>query len=91
MTNEEIQGSIKEIDESLAKLPEEKSRSKEQRRERVTMLMEKDALEQIKQAREKGNIQQEIKHTVSYAVLKSVKNPWLMYLMQIKFRSHIFS
>ena len=91
MTNEEIQERMKEIGEGLAKLPDEKSLTKEQRREHVSLLMEKDALERIKRAREKHSINEEIKSTVDYAVLKSVKNPWLMYLMQIKFKSHIFS
>lgn len=91
MTNEEIQSRIKEIDESLAKTPDEKTLSGSERRKRLVLTWEKDTLERIKRAREKGNIQEEVKCLVSFAALKSIKNPWLLYLVQMKFRSHIYS
>ena len=93
MTDQELQQAIKEVGERLDKLPEsEESLTREERQRRQLLLLEKETLQKIQEAREKRNISKELSHTVTYGLLTSLgeKHPFLMYLLQAKFRWNIF-
>ena len=84
MTNEEIDRALQEIDEQVKKLPEdEKSLSKEERNHRQLLLSQKNALEKMKLAREKGDANLEAQCAVAYGMLTSWlgKYPYLLRLL----------
>ncbi len=93
MTDEELQQTIQEVSESLDKLsdPDQPLTKEEERRRRI-LLYKKEILQKIKEAREKNNIRQEHAHTLTYGLLTSLgaKHPYLMYLLQSKFRWNVF-
>ena len=93
MTDEELQQTIQEVSENLDKLsdPDQPLTKKEERRRRI-LLYNKEILQKIKEAREKHDIRQEHIHTLTYGLLTSLgeKHPYLMYLLQSKFRWSIF-
>ena len=89
MTDEQLALRLKEIDDGLTKLPDEKSQTKAQRKERYNFLIEKNQIERIKEARAKGNVRQDVKLCMEYSAMKEIKNPILRHLAQIKFRNHI--
>ena len=93
MTDEELQQTIQEVSESLDKLSDpDKPLTKGETRRRQILLYKKEILQKIKVAREKNNVSQEMAHTVTYGLLTSLgeKHPYLMYLLQSKFRWNIF-
>ncbi len=71
MTDEELEALIKEVSEQIDKLSDpEKPLSKEERKQKLLLQVEGEALEKIRTAREKGSIQQEIRASIDYALLK---------------------
>jgi len=93
MTLEEIELEIKQIDEKLTAFPEnDKKMSNKEWRQQVRLRQEKDALEKVRKAKQNGDSNQEVKQMAHYMLLKDSRkmNPFLSYIMQLKFRSHIW-
>lgn len=93
MTPEELEQSLKELNDQLAELArqEPKLTNKEWRLQQ-RLLKEQNFLVKIKHARETGNSVQEYKLLAEYSVLKeaSKRHPIINYIMQIKARSQIW-
>ena len=93
MTDEELQEEIRDISESIANLPEsDKSLSEEEKRRRAVLLLKKDILGKIKDAREKNDKNAELHHSMVYGLLTSwgEKHPYLMSLVQSSLRWNAF-
>jgi len=93
MTDEELQQELQNISESLDKLPDsDKPLFKEERRRKHMLLLKKETLLRIKQAKEKKDLNQEIKCNMDYALLEEFgeRHPLLLHLARIKLRGHIF-
>ena len=93
MTDEELQQTMQELGESIDKLSDsDKPLTKEESRRRQLLLLRKETLQKIKEAREKNNANQEMTHTITYSLLTSLgeKHPFLMYFLQSKFRWNVF-
>jgi len=93
MTDEELQQKLQNISESLDKLPDsDKPLSKEERRRKHMLLLKKETLLRIKQAKEKKDLNQEIKCNMDYALLEEFgeRHPLLLHLGRIKLRGQIF-
>jgi len=93
MTDEELQQKLQNTSESLDKLPDsDKPLSKEERRRKHVLLLKKETLLRIKLAKEKKDLNQEIKCNMDYALLEEFgeKHPLLLHLARIKLRGHIF-
>ena len=90
MTDEELQKALQEVSESLDNLPE--SSKSETERHRRLLLLKKETLQKIKEAREKGNKEQELNNTVYYSLLNTwgEKHPYLVSLMMSRFRFGAF-
>lgn len=87
MTNEEIEEVIKELSESIDKLSNpEKPLTKKEEGHKSILLLQKETLEKLKVAKEKGDTRQEFSLTVTYGLLTSVgeKYPFLMMLIKAK-------
>jgi hypothetical protein len=71
MTDEEIDELMQEISEQIEQLPDdaEKPLSKADRKHKVVLQGRSEALGRIKAAREKGNLSQEVKASMDYALL----------------------
>ncbi len=92
-TDEQLQQELQDINEGLKELPDpDKSLSKEERKRKYLLLMKKDVLEKIKQAKEKNDKSQEFDSSIDYAVLTSFgeKHPILMHLAKMKFKWSIY-
>jgi len=84
MTDEEMDRALQEVSEQIRKLPEdEKSLSKEERKHRQLLLSQKNVLEKMKLAREKGDANLEVQCAVAYGMLTSWlgKYPYLLRLL----------
>ena len=93
MTDEELQQAIQEVSESLDKLSDpDQPLTKEESQRRNVLLLEKETLQKIKEAREKRNVSKELANTITYGILTSVgkKHPFLAHLLQAKFRWNVF-
>lgn len=93
MTDEDLQKEIRDISESIDNLPEsDESLSKEERRRRAVLLLKKDILDKIKDAKEKNDKNAELHHSMVYGLLTSwgEKHPYLMGLVQSNFRWNAF-
>jgi len=89
MTDEELQKAIQEVSESIANLSKpDDPLSKEERRRREVLLLKKDVLDKIKDAREKKDKSKELQHTMTYGLLTAwgEKHPYLMSLVQSSIR-----
>jgi len=89
MTDEELQQAIQDLSESIDSLPKsDKPLSKEERRRREMLLIKKEVLHRIKEAREKKNTSQELYHSVYYGLLTSwgEKHPYWVGLIMSHFR-----
>ena len=89
MTDEQLQEAIREVGESLNNLPKsEESLSKEDRKRGYVLLLKKDVLDKIKEAREKNDKSQELYNTMVYGLLTSVgeKHPYLIGLLKSNLR-----
>ncbi len=81
MTVEEIQQVIKELEGDLDKLSKLKEPlPKQEKRQKRLLLLKKDTLCKIKEAREQGDDRRELNQTVRYGLLNSwvAKYPFLM-------------
>jgi len=92
MTDEEITKLIQELSEELGKLSDsEKPLSKEEKNHINTLLLKKETLEKIKEAREKGRSYQEFSLTMTYGLLTSIgeKHPFLTMFIKSKSGIHL--
>jgi hypothetical protein len=72
MTDEELEKLIQETSEQLDKLSDaDKPLAKEERRRKLVLELQGQVLQKIKDAKEKGHLQQEIRACMDYAVLKN--------------------
>jgi hypothetical protein len=81
MTDEELETLIREMSEEIDRLENsEKPLTREEKRQKTLLQLQKEALERIKAAQEKGNLSQEVKAGVDYALLKQYgkKHPLLI-------------
>jgi len=87
MTDEELEQALQELQESLDKLPDSDSLTKPERRRRYVLLLKKETLLRIKEAREKNNKHDEFTNIANYGVLTAYgdKHPILMRLARAKF------
>ena len=93
MTDEELQETIKEISESLGKLSNSDDQlTKEERRRKQVLLLKREALEIIKEARKKNDRNRELMSRLNYALLTSFgeKHPYLLYLVKSQIRWSVF-
>jgi len=94
MTDEELKQEMQIVGEDLEKLPaDDKSLTKEQKKDKNLLLMKKDVLLRIKDAREKSHKQVEFDNTVYYGVLNSwfSKHPFLMrFVINAKCRWNVW-
>jgi hypothetical protein len=93
VTDEELQNAIEEMDRDIKVLDAlEKPLSREDKKRQRLLMMKKDALEKIKEAREKGRPDQETHHSATYGILCTYgeKHPLLMHIMKMKLRGTIF-
>ncbi len=92
MTDEELQEEIQNLSESIDKLSKsEDPLTKQEKRRQHILLLKKDTLERIKQAKEKKDQSQELKCNIDYALLEEYgeKHPILLHLARMKLRGHI--
>ena len=81
MTDEELETLIQETSEQIAKLSDpEKPLNKEEKKRKLILRLQNDALERIKKAKEKGNQHEEIRAGMDYALFTNYgdKNPLLI-------------
>ena len=92
MTDEEITKLIQELSEELDKLSDsEKPLSKEEKNHINTLLLRKETLQKIKEARKKGKSYQEFSLTMTYGLLTSIgeKHPFLATFIKSKSGIHL--
>ncbi|HJX11950.1 MAG TPA: hypothetical protein VJ377_00310, partial [Dehalococcoidales bacterium] len=86
MNNEELARLMTEISEGLTQLPDDpkKPLNKEQRKQKYLLQAKGQALQRIKDAREKGSQNQEIRASMDYSLLVEYgdKHPLLMNFMK---------
>jgi len=87
MTNEELEKEVQNLSESLDKLPDSDSLTKQEKRRRHILLLKKETLLRIKEAREKNNKNDEFTNIATYGVLTAYgdKHPILLRLARSKF------
>jgi len=93
MTDEELQKEIQNVSESIDNLSKpDDPLSKEERRHRAVLLLKKDILDKIKDAKGKNDKNAELHHSMVYGLLTSwgEKHPYLMSLVQSSFRWNAF-
>ena len=93
MTDEELEQEVREVNEGLKGLPEsDKPLSKEDMRRKQVLLLKKDTLEKIKDAREKNEKNEELYYAMFYGLLTSwgEKHPYLASLVKANFRWNMF-
>ena len=93
MTDEELEQEIQNLTENIAKLSESGvSLTKEEKRQKYVLPLQKEALLNVKEAREKKNESREFKNMAMYGLLKSFekKHPLVMQLALSKFRWNLF-
>jgi hypothetical protein len=88
MTDEELAGLMQEISEEIEGLPEsdEEPLTRRERRHKLVLRARKQALEKVKEAREKGSINGEAKAVLDYALLTDYgeKNIFLYNFMRAR-------
>ena len=86
MNDDELEKLIREVSEQLGQLTArpENSLSRQERRKKVLLQARGAALDRIKQAKEKGSLNQEVKACLDYALLTEYgeKHPFLMNFMK---------
>ncbi len=93
MTDEELEQAVREVNEGLKSMPEsDKSLSKEDMRHKQVLLLKKDTLEKIKDARENNQKTEELQYAMFYGLLTSwgEKHPYLASLVRANFRWNMF-
>ena len=90
MTDEELDKLMQETTVELGKISEipEKSLDKALRTRKVVLRLQDDILKRIKDAKKKGNIQQEAKAAMDYGLLVEYgeKHPLLWYFLRNQLR-----
>ena len=85
MKDEELADLIQEVSEKIKQLSEsEKPLTKQEQNRKQVLLLQRDALKRLQEAKEKGNLQQEIRSSIDYSLLTELgeKHPFLMYLIK---------
>ena len=93
MTDAELQKLIQDVCESIDSLPKsDKPLSKEERKRKAVLLLKKDVLGKIKEAREKNEKDNELYNTMVYGLLTTVgeKNLYLASLLKSNIRWSMF-
>jgi hypothetical protein len=93
VTDEELQKTIEEMSREIKELSApEKSLSPEEKKRGHLLLMKKDTLEKIQQARQSNNPSQEMRLSATYSLLCSFgeKHPLLLHFMRNKLRWNTF-
>jgi hypothetical protein len=92
MTDGELILAIQNVKESMSRLGPEKELNTQDWRKLLRLKQELQLLEGIQKAREVGNNSLETRRLTEYYMLKEEKNmnPFVSYLMKLKFRSHIW-
>ena len=81
MTDEELAELMKEKSDELDQLSDpERTLDKKEKKRKLVLEVQMKTLERIKEAKEKGNLRQEMKAGIDYAVLESYgeKSPFLV-------------
>ena len=89
MTDEELQKELLDVSEGVENLSKpDQSLSKEESKHKNVLLLKKDILEKIKDAREKNEKDKELHNAMLYGLLTSwgEKHPYLMALVQSNLR-----
>jgi len=90
MTNEEINELIQELSEEIDKWSvSEKELTKKEKNHITFLLLKKETLEKIKEAREQGKAQREYSLTVTYGLLTSLGEKYSFLIPFIKSKSSI--
>ena len=88
MTDEELDRLTREISGDIEQMAEdpEKPLSRKERRRKLILRARRQALDKIKEAKEKGNINQEVKANLEYSLLTEYaeKSIWLYNLMKAR-------
>ena len=94
MTNEDIEELIREVSEQIGKLSDdpEKPLTKEEKNRKLVLQLRGESLERVKVAKEKGNMQQEIRAGMDYALLTQYgeKHPFLVHIVGSQLRWSFF-
>ena len=93
MTDEELQQEIQNISEAIDRLSNsDKPLTKQEKRRKHILLLKKETLQKIREARAKKDLMQERDLTVTYGLLTSMgeKHPFLTGFLRSKFRWHVF-
>jgi len=92
MTNEELELALIEVNGKLAQYGPDNKISGKEWRQKSKLMREQTLLQNIRTAKDKGNISQEAKSLMRYNLYKgdSDMHPFLRYIMQLKFRSQIW-
>ena len=93
MTDEELEREIQKLSDSIGEMSDsEKPLSKEERKRQHLLLLKKETLLKVKEAREKKNRKQEFENLAMYGVLTSwgERHPFLLQLMKTRIRWSIF-
>jgi len=93
MTDEELEQEIQNLSEAIDKLSKsDDPLTKQEKRHKRLLLLKKDILQRMKQAREKKDQNQELKCNMDYGLIEEFgeKHPLLLHLARIKLRGHIF-
>jgi len=93
LTDDELQQELQNISESIDKLSKSDAPlTKQEKRRKHFLLLKKETLLRIKQAKEKSDVNQELKINMDYGLLTSFgeRHPLLLHLARIKFRGQIF-
>lgn len=85
MTDEEIDALIQEMSEELDAFPDdpENPLTKKEKNRKLVLELRKQTMQKVKAAKEKGNLQQEVKACVDYTLLTQYgeKHPfWMSFL-----------
>ncbi len=92
MTDEELQQTIQDLGKDVDKLSSsDNPLTKEESRRRQILLLKRETLQRIKEAREKNDKNQELYNTMAYSLLTSFgeKHPFLLHFMESKFRMNL--
>jgi len=93
MTDEELEQTIQEVSEELDKLyNSDQPLTKAEKRHRQILSLQKQILQEIKEARAKNDTIQERNLAVDYGLLISMgeKHPFLTGFLRTRFKWHVF-
>jgi hypothetical protein len=86
MTNEEVESLIKEVSEKIDRLADdpEKPLTKQEKKRKLVLQLQKETLQRIMAAKEKGSLRQEARASMDYTLLTQYgeKHPLLMHFIR---------